>query len=62
MVEVKGGRGGEAPGAAGYAYAGGRMGPGGEGMGPETADKAPTEGADSAGKSFSEKYCRRAAG
>jgi hypothetical protein len=56
------GRAGAAPGAARYAYGGSRMGPVGEGMEPETAEKAPAEGADRAGKSSSEKYCRRAAG
>ncbi len=56
------GRAGAAPGAAGYAYVGGRTGPVGEGMGPETAVKAPAEGVDKAGKSSSEKYWRRAAG
>ncbi len=50
MVEVKGGRGGD------------RIGPEGEGMGPETAEKAPAEGADRTGKSSSEKCCRRATG
>ncbi len=56
------GRAGAAPSVAGYAYVGGRMGPRGEGIGPETAEKAPAEGADGAGKSSSKKYCRRAAG
>ncbi len=56
------GRAGAATGAAGYAYVEGRTGPVGEGMEPETAKKAPAESADRAGKSSSEKYCRRAAG
>jgi hypothetical protein len=59
---ARAGRAGAAPGAARYAYVGGRTGPMGKGMGLETAEKAPAEGADRAGKSSSENYCRRAAG